>query len=519
MTSMARRFIRDERGNYAMMTAVLILPLILGTGLAIDASNISRKHNELQQAADAAVLAIAREGEALTDEKAAKIAQQFLAGNFDLTLTNINITRRGTRVDLGVDSRTSLAFGGAVGRATWPVVATSSADIAYAKYEIGLVLDTTGSMAGGKIASLKDAATGLIDDLSASTPPERLKMAMVPFAAFVNVGPQYAPSFDKKGKVDKKTGAWWLDIEGKTKIEQVELKDGTSRFEVYNNIGRKWPGCVETRAPDKKNAYDVADIAPVAKKPETLFVPALSIDEGDNPALYGNSYIVSALDPVDKSVPAKIAKTAKYGVQDILGVDVLTPVTLGTTAETKGPGAGCNSQPITPLTSDLSILRASVGKLNAAGNTNILEGVMWGWRVLSPREPFTEGKPAAEDLRKIMIVLTDGKNEIGVRPNPLGSNYSSFGFLVDGRLGVTSAGAPTANDLMNDKTLAACNNAKADGIEIFTIRLEEPDMATGYMLKDCATDEAHFIDVPSRTQLDEAFKVIQDRIVRIRIAS
>jgi hypothetical protein len=39
------------------------------------------------------------------------------------------------------------------------------------------------------------------------------------------------------------------------------------------------------------------------------------------------------------------------------------------------------------------------------------------------------------------------------------------------------------------------------------------------MLKECASAEDHYFDVPSRTQLDEAFGKIKDRIVRIRISS
>ena len=72
---------------------------------------------------------------------------------------------------------------------------------------------------------------------------------------------------------------------------------------------------------------------------------------------------------------------------------------------------------------------------------------------------------------------------------------------------------------MNARTLAACTAAKAAGVEIYTIRLEEPDVATGTMLKECASAEDHYFDVPSRTQLDEAFGKIKDRIVRIRISS
>jgi hypothetical protein len=67
--------------------------------------------------------------------------------------------------------------------------------------------------------------------------------------------------------------------------------------------------------------------------------------------------------------------------------------------------------------------------------------------------------------------------------------------------------------------VAACDNAKTDKIEIYTIRLEEPNVTTGNMLRDCATDADHYIDVPNRALLDEAFEKIKDRIALVRLAS
>jgi Mg-chelatase subunit ChlD len=148
-----------------------------------------------------------------------------------------------------------------------------------------------------------------------------------------------------------------------------------------------------------------------------------------------------------------------------------------------------------------------------------MEGVAWGNRVLSPGAPFTETNSKKKDLEKIMIVLTDGSNVFGNNDTDLGSSYSSNGYLVDGRLGIMAGGASATNSLMNERTLKACDVAKAAGIEVYTIRLEEPNVTTGTMLKECASASDHYFDVPSRSQLDEAFGQIKDKMVRIRIAS
>jgi hypothetical protein len=187
----------------------------------------------------------------------------------------------------------------------------------------------------------------------------------------------------------------------------------------------------------------------------------------------------------------------------------------------KGPNSSCTSQPLVPLTNDYQGLKDKVQSLRANGTTNIMEGVMWGWRVLSPGAPFTEGQSPKDNpnLHKVMIVLTDGSNNLGVNRTALGSDYSSQGFLIDGRLGIYSGSNSQATDLMNGKTLTACANAKKDGVEIYTIRLEEPDVKTGMMLKDCASDAAHFFDAPSRGQLGNIFNSIRARIASVRLAS
>ena len=51
-----RSFLKDRYGNFGVMTAILIVPLIGAAGLAVDYSNQSELRTELMQAADAAAL-------------------------------------------------------------------------------------------------------------------------------------------------------------------------------------------------------------------------------------------------------------------------------------------------------------------------------------------------------------------------------------------------------------------------------------------------------------------------------
>jgi Flp pilus assembly protein TadG len=527
------RSLREDRsGNFAIYAAIGMLPLLMAGGVAVDYTSLSRTKSQLQQAMDTASLAVAREGTRITNARATQIASDLLIGNFGLTYSNLKVQRQGTKVMIAAVSMTPLTFGSLFGYEQWPVVAQSTADIATAKYEIGLVLDTTGSMKGGKLAAMKDAVAGMVESMSSQVgDPAHLKFAVVPFANFVNVGSHFAPAFDKKGKRVAGSGADWLDMKGSSPISQLELQKGLSRFQMFANLGAKWSGCVETRPPGKKGDHDVADTPATNSDAASFFVPAFSIDEPDSGS-YPNSYIVSAVDPLDMSATGKAKKLMKYGVPAAMatalasGLPVVEDDLLDWTkpptssSGSRGPNNACVTQPIMPLTSDYKAIVAKVNSLEANGTTNIMEGVAWGQRVLSPAAPFTEGSDKEKTgTEKVMVVLTDGANVFGNRAVPLGSSYGSYGYLVDGRLGISAGSAGDTNKLMNARTIAACDAAKADGTVIYTIRLEEPDAATGTMLQKCATSPAHYFDAPSRSQLDQIFRSINERVVKVRIAS
>jgi Flp pilus assembly protein TadG len=538
----------NRDGNFSIMAAILFVPLLLSAGVAIDISTINRTKSDLQQAIDSAALAVAREGKKITDQEAEAIANTFLSGNLHPGFTELQVLRDGTAVQVKAQTRASMAFGALFGYDDWPIVAAASADIAYATYEIALVLDTTGSMAGGKLIAMQDAVIGLIDTMSAQvTDDDKLKFALVPFSTFVNVGAHHGPDFDEKGRQIPGTGADWLDLKGASPVRQVELGTGVSRFQLYHNLGQEWSGCVETRMPGSED-YDVSDAAADPDNAESLYIPAFAIDEPET-AGYRNDYVLLPIrvNPLDKTIPAKKKKWAKYGVAandkgqpllngalsdtlELLGLDDddddddddrkggrIKSIPIDTSSG-KGPSNGCNSQPVTPLTNEYQALKDNVESLKAAGNTNITEGVAWGMRVLSPEEPFSEGQDKF-GIEKIMVVLSDGANTFGNNRTELKSAYSSYGYLVDGRLGITGGTSSDSNAKMNAKTLAACSEAKSAGILIYTIRLEEPDVATGTMLQECATSPSHYFDAPSRRQLDEVFQSIRDSIARVRIAS
>jgi Flp pilus assembly protein TadG len=532
-----RRFLTDASGQFAILAALTSVPLLMGVGLAVDYSNILRLKSELQTAVDSAVLAVAHEADQIDNAKAYEIAAKFLQSNLSMGFSNLSVVRSGTAVEISADVTAPVHFGGLFGFSTVGLNAKAATEIVYVNYEIALALDTTGSMAGGKLQAMKDAVSGLIDTMAAQNKRSGgLKFALVPFSSKVNVGAHFGPEYNPDGTVMRAPAAW-IDALAKSPVSQSDLDPGVSRFAVMRNLGVAWEGCMEARASTPANPYDVNDAEPKLSDPETLFIPAFASDEPDSGS-FANSYLPDGVATITQGTAAE--RMARYGavysgtfkglnfpnqIQESLGWTVKTPDLSNQTffagyPVPKGPNFGCDVQPIAPLSSDFNALKSKVNSLQALGSTNIIEGAAWGWRVLSSRLPFAEGQPETNrGVRKILVLLTDGTNNIGPIDNMLGSMHSSYGYLADGRLGLTSGSSAQIADVMNDKTLQACTNAKAQGVEIYTIRLEEPNVTTGNMLKDCASDADHYIDVPNRAMLDEAFTKIADKISIIRLSS
>ncbi len=191
-----------------------------------------------------------------------------------------------------------------------------------------------------------------------------------------------------------------------------------------------------------------------------------------------------------------------------------------------GPNAGCPDADLQPLTDNPSGIATEIDAMVAEGGTNIHEGAAWGFRVLSPTAPFTEGRDYGTATSKVMIIMTDGENTYYPRSNMNGTDYyMAYGYawnnlahLPDGRLGTNDYEyTSTQQANMNTKTLATCENAKAAGITIYTIGLQPPNTTTRDMLKACAseTSMAYFPTDPS--QLNAVFVTIAEQLAQLRI--
>ncbi|HMN87177.1 MAG TPA: hypothetical protein PKA74_14455, partial [Bauldia sp.] len=214
---------------------------------------------------------------------------------------------------------------------------------------------------------------------------------------------------------------------------------------------------------------------------------------------------------------AAFARTCKYNQ---------TPVNVTVGGLSGGPNFMCSSKAITPLSTSETTVDAAITAMVASGSTNIGEGVGWGWRILSPTEPFTAGRQYSdEDNQKIMVVMTDGENTYYPKSSMFTKSwYGAWGLVWNGRLGTTSTDTDTLTTKMNDRTLEACKNAKAAGVKIYTVGFEinagttsNPSAALT-LLRNCASDPSMYYDAANESELIDAFTAIGDSITSLRVS-
>ncbi len=420
--------------------------------------------------------------------------------------------------------------------------------------EIALVIDNSGSMdtstsgGGNRITKARDTAKSMVDQIHAagaiSNKENPVSFSLVPFAASVNIGNGNATKnwMDTNGwspihnenldwsTYDKPSGAT-VSIQDKVthKIAQETLSNGTkdwkSRFDVYSMLGRTWMGCVEMRKWPHNTQDTFQTLSPAmtydqaaagangGNGVDALFVPMFAPSEpmskyrrttsstsNDYYRSYGNNYT----EDFKKSNNAFFAApTGTFGNGlYVNGADTgqlkrqnwiwRYQNNAKTMTRSANPDDSCTTNALTELTTNKTTVKNAIDQMQPNGNTNVQEGVAWGWRTLSDNEPYTQGRPNNDiDNRKYLIVLTDGNNTYGTDGSPNESTYAAWGYAKHDRIegGLANNDLPTLykgqsintyEKKMNAHTLQTCENAKNDGVTIFAIAF---DVANGSSVK------------------------------------
>jgi Flp pilus assembly protein TadG len=262
---MLRKFLKDRRGDYAIMTAVMMVPLLGGLALAVDYTEITRQRAMALNALDAAGVAAARfyvagGTEADTVAYAKDFFEANMAGidtssvNFDVILPNDDEGGGLLTIKSQFGFKPYFLDGFAALLNLDPKLLKVEAETNIRlknTLEVALVLDNSGSMnfngsgSGSKrIDLLKKASKQLVDTLAGEAAQIKqvdkpVQFSLVPFAASVNVGPQHAD-------------ANWMDVDGRSPVHHENFDwstmagafSGTRRVQqsggVYYKVGDGW---------------------------------------------------------------------------------------------------------------------------------------------------------------------------------------------------------------------------------------------------------------------------------------
>jgi Mg-chelatase subunit ChlD len=170
------------------------------------------------------------------------------------------------------------------------------------------------------------------------------------------------------------------------------------------------------------------------------------------------------------------------------------------------------------MTSTRNTVTNAIKALDANGNTVIPAGLLWGWRVISPGAPYTEGS-AYDDEKwiKAIVLLTDGENMVDGGGNDFNESvYNAFGYAKNGHLGDTDGS--DAEETLNSMTSTVCSSIKAKGIQLYTIGFQVSGSTITNLLKNCASKTDMYYNSPTNDQLAAIFQDIAQGLSELRIA-
>jgi len=470
---MMKRFRREEKGVVLILVVLVIVPLLMVVAVGLDLGQSLVVKRQLSSAVDAAALAIGTDPDLTDETELNEKAEAFIKAHYSASdigsLTSFSAVRTVTdeqdiQVDVSASADVATSFMKIGGIDKLTISANSMVVRRERDLEIVMVLDNSGSMSGSKITALKSAATTLVNILiGEEETSEDVSIGLVPFKGSVNIGVPVS--------------TLWLDHSNPAPIEDyLDLAAGESIFNnvlatMTGGVAARWGGCVRSRP----GGNDVLDTTPDSFVPSTLFPAHFKPFDGADPANYADS-------------------------------------------DSDEQNDNCPDAPVQTLTNTKATITSAIEAMEAQGNTNIAEGLAWGWRVLSADAPFIQGAPYSDQRAiKAIIVLTDGANSVDGE-----NNFSSYGFGGSDNPDL----GPNVNDELDIKTTEVCDNIKAnhdddtddEDIRIYSIVFNVNSSSIIDLMEDCASKPEYFFNSPTETELQAAFQAIASGLNQLRIA-
>ena len=473
---------RQSCGAIAIAFAVAAPVVVGAAGMAIDYSNAYLVKQRLIQAVDAAALAGAASSTDPTEIK--QKVKDFFEINYPEEKLGFTfdpvVTVTGNLVQVSGSASYNTFFLDVIGVDDIEVHADTVVQREVKGLEVVLVLDNTGSMgSNNNIAKLRTASCEFVEILYGTYDSEAegdcldrygsyvtaqneyVKVGLVPYATSVNVGP-YGVGYDNDGVV---YDASFLN----------------------NPLGLSFSNDSDTDicVLEDDDGSDVLD----QEGPWYMYRWCRDKDDGEGKCDYYNNYVCTSFNSSGTSCQNW---QYQYGAKGVY----------------RAPNYLCPRASILPLTEDMTALKDRINEMEANGNTYGNLGMVWGWRVLSPDYPFTEGVDWNDQgWRKVIVMMTDGNNV-------LGSPYGGYGYRYDHSL--------NSNGDLNDRLKEVCENMDVqDDVTVYTITFDTGGISdsTEQLYKDCAINGGRYEHVTTTDDLIDVFKGIATELSNLHIKS
>jgi Flp pilus assembly protein TadG len=455
VTQELRRFNENEKGNFAIFSALALAVLIGGLAVGVDIANAYAAKSRLQDTTDAIALMAAKDT-AKTQAQLNTAAQDYFTitypGQSGDRIKIKDVRRENDGVTVVAENNIDGYFTRIYGKENLDIAAQSSAVYSNKAMDVALVLDTTFSMNGSKLNNLKNASTNLVKTIE-DQKNKNVRLSVVPFAQYVNVGLS-------------RRNAVWLDVDA----------DRTVKGAQVCRMKRDVTGRSNCRTIRKTCTNDGVNFDCSYKKCDKTYGPEYKSCHTPTKKYTWNGCVGSRKAPYNLDVA--------YSSRKIPG---LVNVKCGTE--------------IRPLTSNLSNVKKTIKSMSARGETYMPAGLAWGWRVLDERQPLTEASTTPKGIKKsekVLVLMTDGEN-----------TKSKKGEFHTGNDAKES----------NATTSQLCNSIKNSDITVYTIAYDVTDKKTKSLLQGCATDNAKYFDAKNAKDLNAAFEEIGAALNELRITA
>ncbi len=550
------RFKASRSGNVAVIFAIACIPLVAAMGVAVDYTRASQTTSAVQDALDAASLALSRDAglSTMTDAQIQTFAKNYFAANFhnselqDLVLT-ASYTPSGPSVTISAKAKLPTDFMGILGTENMPIGRSSTTVWGEAKLRVALALDTTGSMSQSnptKISALKTATKNLLTQLKGAAAVDGdVYVSIIPFSRDINAGSSnYAQSWIN-----------WTDWEAEPSFTKPSNwaqigPDSTCPFSAnsYGFTCKDRPattsGASDALKIPKSGTYsgyicpsvDSGNVSALRNgiyyngcydSQPTVTTTTTTVSSGRYASCTGYSNCTctgtgsnkvckqtttttgapythtwrpanTAAAPAHSTWNGCMADRGTSSAPSTGNYDQKNDAPNTTVAATMFPAQQYSSCPsaLTALTYDWTALNTAVDALNPNGSTNQAIGLAWGWQSLTAA-PFTiPATDPSKVYKQVIILLTDGLN------------------TQDRWYGNGSA----TSTQVNDRQSPLCTNIKEAGVILYTVQVNTGGDATSTLLQNCASSSDKFFLLTSSDQIVTTFQQIGTELSELRIS-